>query len=566
VTTGIPAPQIRVDHASAQGARPSNEDFVGYCVAEGSDAARRGHVVAIADGMGGARGGRTAAEVAIHSLLDGYYSLPETHGVHRNAARAVETINGWLHAQGRADPDLAGAATTLTALVLTGRTAHVLHVGDTRAYHLSGGRLLQLTEDHTHGPGELRHVLYRAVGLEASMRLDHATIALREQDRLLLCSDGVHSVLGAARLQSLLERRGSPGEDARLIVDAALEAGASDNSTAVVVDVVALPSASPGEVAALIADLPITQLPTPGTTVDGFAISERLTDGRYSAVFAAVDRRSGRKVAIKFPKGAVASEQTYALAFVREAWIAGCVRSPYVAECIEVPADRRTCLYTVMPFYEGETLEHRLSRPTRVSLDEGVQIALALTRAAAALHRARIVHRDIKPDNILLERTGGLKLLDLGVARLPQLEELPAANIPGTPSYMAPELFRGEPGNDASDQFALGVTIYRMFSRRYPYGEIEPFQQPRFGTPTPLTEYRSDLPAWLEHLVGRAVSVDPKRRFGDVLELELEIENARVHGTPAKSNRRSLYERNPLLFWKIVSFLLLLALVWSLAR
>ena len=90
---------------------------------------------------------------------------------------------------------------------MTGRSGHVLHVGDTRAYQLSGRRLIKLTEDHTHGPGDLRHVLYRAVGLEASLRLDHANVMLRAQDRFLLCSDGVHNALSTARLATLLERR-----------------------------------------------------------------------------------------------------------------------------------------------------------------------------------------------------------------------------------------------------------------------------------------------------------------------------------------------------------------------
>ena len=566
MTTEIPAQQIRVGYASEPGAKPSNEDFVGYCVADGPDALRRGHVVAIADGMGGARGGRTAAEVTIHSLLDGYYSLPETLGVQRNAAHALETVNGWLHKQGRTDPQLEGAATTLTALIVTGRTAHVLHVGDTRAYQMSGGRLVKLTEDHTHGPGDLQHVLYRAVGLEETLRLDHTTLTLRAQDRFLLCSDGVHATLNTARLAALLDRRGLPSDDARHVVEAALAAGAGDNATAVVVDVVAPPSASAVEVASLMKDLPVAPLPAPGATVDGFLIEELLSDGRYSAVFAAADRRSGRRVAMKFPKPAVTSDRTNTLSFAREAWISGSVRSPYVAECIEVAADRRTCLYTVMPFYVGETLEARLNRPERISLDEGIRIALGLTRAVSALHRAGIVHRDIKPDNVLLEQAGTLKLLDLGVAGLPQLEEFPAADMPGTPSYMAPELFRGQPGNEASDQFAIGVTLYRMFSRRYPYGEIEPLQQPRFGALTPLAELRPDLPAWVDHLVGRAISVESRRRYADVLELSMEIENAAAHGAPAKLPRKALYDRNPLLFWKVVAALLLLALIWSLAR
>ena len=566
MAAGTTAPEIQVGYASAQGQRPANEDFVGYCIAEGSDAARRGHVVAIADGMSTAKGGRMAAEMAVHSLLDGFYSLPETHGPQRNASRAIETINSWIHRQGRGDPQLEGAATTLTTIVLHGRTAHILHVGDARAFHLSGGRIIQLTEDHTHRPGDLNRVLYRAVGLEAAVRVDHVAIPVRVQDRFLLCSDGVHSVVSTARLAMLLARRGAPAEDAQLIVDAAREAGSIDNSTAVIVDVVALPSASPDELSKMITQLPIAALPAIGTTVDGMYIEDQVSDSRRTAVYAAVDRRSGRKLAVKFPKPAVASERTYVLAFIRQMWIASNVRSPYVAACIDDSPDRRSCLYTAMPFYEGETLEQRLSGSALISLNEGLRIGLGLVRGAAALHRAGIVHRNIKPAKILLEHNGGLKLLDLSFARLPWLEEFSADELPSTPAFMAPELFRGQTANEASDQFAIGVTLFRMFSRRYPYGEIKALQQPRFGTPASLIEYRPDLPVWVDDFVRRAVSADPKKRFADVLELGAELERAAAHGSFAKPARVSLYERNPLLFWKVVSFALLLGLIWSLAR
>ena len=122
-----------------------------------------------------------------------------------------------------------------------------------------------------------------------------------------------------------------------------------------------------------------------------------------------------------------------------------------------------------------------------VPLAAGLEIALKLTKAVAALHRAGIIHRDIKPENIMLETDGGLKLIDLGVARLRQFDEGESLEVPGTRSYMAPELFTGTPADESSDIFALGVTIYRMFTGgAYPYGEVEAFAQPRLGKATPL--------------------------------------------------------------------------------
>jgi serine/threonine protein kinase len=189
-----------------------------------------------------------------------------------------------------------------------------------------------------------------------------------------------------------------------------------------------------------------------------------------------------------------------------------------------------------------------------------------MTKALASLHRAGIVHRDVKPDNVILEANGGLKLIDLGVARLRQFEEPESIETPGTRSYMAPELFAGAPAEESSDIFALGVTIYRMFSGgAYPYGEIEAFAQPRFGRPTPLGKHRPDLPAWLDHCLARALAVDRRDRYADAVEFAFELEHGSMRAVPQSIARPSLYERNPVAFWQIVSVVLLVALLIALA-
>jgi len=179
----------------------------------------------------------------------------------------------------------------------------------------------------------------------------------------------------------------------------------------------------------------------------------------------------------------------------------------------------------------------------------------------------RIIHRDIKPENVLLESgNSGLKLIDLGAARLPATEETGSVDIPGTPSYMAPELFNGAAGDERSDVYALGVTLYRAFSGQYPYGEVEAFSHPRFNRRTPLSRHRPDLPAWLDAALARALAVKPEERHGDALELALELEHNLAQGPVALiAPRLSLYERNPLRFWQITSLLLLIALIVVLA-
>ena len=455
---------------------------------------RRDIVAAIADGIGGHKGGRVAAETAVRGFLDGFCDLPETMEVRRAAATVLNSLNGWIYSQGRRDAKLTGMGCTFTALVLRGRIAHVLHVGDTRAYRLRNDRLTLLTTDHVReGPSGRSNILNRALGVEAEVRLDYAAQPVALHDRFLLCSDGVHGYLTPDAITDILRERSASEDSARALVNAALEAGSTDNCTALVVDVVDLPTADSADVGADIMQLPLIPTPIDGQTVDGFVLKVLMSEGRYTRLFGAFDEVDGGEVALKFPKPQVAAVATYHAAFVREAWVGARVNSPWVGRIMTLPPGRQTCLYTVMPLYHGELLSTRLARRPLVGLEEGRNIAIKLARGIAALHRAGIIHRDIKPDNIILESEGSLKLIDLGVVRVPGLEDFPPEDIPGTVAYMAPEMFAGEPGNEATDIYALGVTMFRAFTGEYPYGNLDAVSPPRRTRPIPLAELRPDL-------------------------------------------------------------------------
>lgn len=545
--------------ASRRGRREDNQDYAGIAQPSPQDLACRGVVAAIADGMGGAKGGRVAAELCVRSFMDAFYSLAETLSIEQLLDRSLDAANRWIHAMGKRDPNLAHMATTFSALVLRGRRAHLVHVGDSRIYRLRGERLERLTTDHTLNGPELDHILYRAVGLEPLLRTDYAVHPLEIHDRFLLCSDGLHGALKHTEITRILLERAAPQSSADALADLALQRGGSDNITALVVDVIGLPRIDRQSLREIIESLPIAELPEAGDTVDDFQLEERLSSGRYSALFRAVDQRSGNPVVIKFPHPRVASERQYHDAFVRESWIGGRVKSPWVAEILEQPPERQSRLYSVMPYYRGITLERYLRRNARIGLEPGIDIALKLCKAVHALHRQHIVHRDVKPDNILLTEGGGLKLLDLGIARVPAWDEDPTDPLPGTASYMASELFQGERGSVASDVFALGVTLYRLFSGgAYPYGEIEPFSTPRFGKPKPLTSRRPDLPVWLDAALARAVAVEPGERYADAIELAFELESGLSKGGGKRLSVRPvpLYQRNPVLFWQLTALLL----------
>lgn len=558
---------VDVGQHSLPGARERNEDFAACYLGTPAERLATGVIAVLSDGMGGARGGRVAAELAVRGFIDAALGQPATRGVARNGARAVDAVNRWVNSLGRTDPELNGMACTLSALVLCGRRAHVLHVGDSRVYRLRDDKLSLLTRDHTLGAPGTTHALTRAVGAQDIVRADHTADTARVHDRYLLCSDGVHGALSRQQILATLCRRAAPQETAQQLVAEAAATPDADNATAVVIDVLALPASQYADLELAFGDRPLRHPPAAGEVIDEYALDEMLGDGPYTRVFRATDRVDGRTVILKFPKPRPGLDDVLRTALLRETWIASQVRSPFVTEALEPPAERRTCLYGVMPCYAGETLERRLLRKPALTLGDGLDVAIKLAKAVAALHRAGIVHRDVKPENVILQPGGGLKLIDLGVARLPQREDTELANSPGTPSYMAPELFTGATASEASDLYALGVTVYRAFAGgAYPYGEIAPFSQPRFTKLTPLSRHRPDLPAWLDHVLARALAVDPQARFADVVEFAFELEHGADRARPLSVAPTPLYERNPARFWQIVSALLLIALLVSLAK
>ncbi|MDI3514812.1 MAG: hypothetical protein PWP40_2041 [Rhodocyclaceae bacterium] len=581
--------QVSLGHASQQGPRPRNEDFVGAATPEGEELAAKGVLLAVADGVGGHAHGREAAEQTVRSLLADYYATPQTWGVDKSIDTVLGAVNRWLLGQSAKSRDYAGMATTLTAVVLRGRRHHVAHVGDSRAYRWRDGALLRLTEDHTWAHPEFDNVLRRAIGLEARLLVDHDDGELAVGDCFVLVTDGVWATLGDAGIAAVMAAQaggrggGHGGSDAidqahaadhaeggagaqaaaDALVLGAIRRGTADNATALVARIDALP---PDTLRDRLADSRRLSLPPrlkPGQVLDGLRIEELLHESRVTLLYRVTRLADGAALVLKtlLPD----ADDEAASALVREEWLARRVPGrgfPRVCEHAQ-----RDHLYYLMSWHEGETLKAALGRGHRYAPHELVGIGCALLGRVAALHRLGIVHRDIKPDNVHVDRGGELRLLDLGVAAA-DAEDLAEINNPGTPSYMAPELVAGSPASESSDLYACGVTLYELLTRKYPYGEIEPFQRPHFGAPVSPVRYRPDTPAWLEAVLLKACAREQKDRFETAEEFLLALE--RGASRPLATRRHvPLVERNPRLALKLLagaSLLLNLVLLFLLSR
>jgi serine/threonine protein kinase len=215
--------------------------------------------------------------------------------------------------------------------------------------------------------------------------------------------------------------------------------------------------------------------------------------------------------------------------------------------------------------YSGSTLAELHERVATLPLAQWLDLAERLLRAIGILHRRQILHRDIKPENLLLGDDGELRLLDFGLAYCPGLSEDQACALPGTPSYIAPEAFRGDPPTPQQDLYAVGVTLYYLLTGHYPYGEIEAFQRPRFGVPVSASRYRPDLPEWIAQSLERAVAATPDQRFETAEEWLLLLEQGERRSLSVRP--RPLLEREPLKVWRtlaLVSLLMNLVLLFLL--
>lgn len=521
------------------------------------DLSNKGFIAALADGVSGNEGGREAAEYTVRGLLSDFYATPDTWPITQSLDRVLKAVNSWVQQQGSIRRELAGMATTLTTLVLRGHFYYFAHVGDSRLYLLRDKTLIRLTSDHVWERPEMQHVLTRAVGLDKHLTLDHGMGDIRPGDVFLLASDGVWDALKEHELHAMLQEH--VNKDSQLcatqLVASALQAGGQDNASAMVMQVKALPEKDWRDTLSSSHHLPLPPKLKPGQSIDGYTVESILHASVSTLVYRVFDPQEpyGVPLVLKTLQPERANDARERTAFAYEEWLAKRAVARFFPQV--VPPKQRNYLYYLATWHAGHTLQQRFDAGHHFTVPEVLALGENLVRAVAALHRRSIIHRDIKPANIHMGDDGQLRILDLGVAQSGrELESEPSAPQAGTPSFLAPEQFANATASAQTDLYALGVTLYFLLTRHYPYGEIEPFQHPRFGEPVSPARYRPDLPQWLERILLKAVARDPGMRFETAEECLLALERGGalpLNAPPATP----LIERDPHAVWRAVALI-----------
>lgn len=568
--------KIALGQHSQAGRKQINQDFHGACVPDEPQLIAKGIAVALADGVSSSNVSQVASEATVKSFLDDYYCTSAAWSVRQSAQRVLMAINSWLYAQTRQsqyryDQDR-GYVCTLSAVVIKSTTAHIFHVGDSRIYRLRAGALEQLTEDHRVWVSQDKSYLSRALGVNPQLEIDYRAVGVELGDVFMLATDGIHEHVDA---RSFVRTLSDPEADldvvATALVAEAYEHGSDDNLTLQLVRVEEVPEAAMTEVHHQLSELPLPPELAPRMDFDGFKIVRDIRISGRSHVYLALDVAGeiATPVVIKTPSVDLRNDPTYLERFLLEDWIARRIDSPHVVRACE-PRRRRNYLYTVTEFIDGQTLTQWMIDNPKPKLASVRAIVEQIAKGLQAFHRLEMLHQDLRPENVMIDATGTVKIVDFGSTRVAGIVESAASvqNLPqGTAQYTAPEYFLGDGGTSRSDLFSLGVIAYQMLSGRLPFGaEVAKArtkaEQRRLSYRSLLDDER-DIPAWFDETLRKATQPNPDKRYAELSEFVYDLSHP--NEAYLRRTRQPLLERNPLLFWKTLSALLLIVIVWLLA-
>jgi serine/threonine protein phosphatase PrpC len=556
---------ISVGQYSDKGRKETNQDFHGVYVPKEPQLSSKGIAIALADGISSSDVSQIASQAAVTGFLEDYYCTTDAWSVKKSVQRVLLASNSWLYSQTRQsrysyDKDR-GYVCTLSAMVLKSTTAHIFHVGDTRIYRLRGQDLEQLTNDHRLWVSQDKSYLSRAMGIDSHLEIDYQTLSVAKGDVFLFATDGVYEYANPRHIVHAINDSDNLDATAKEIVDEAFQQGSTDNLTVQIVRVENLPVQDANELYQSLTELPFPPLLDARMQFDGYTIVREIHASSRSHIYLAVDNETNSQVVIKTPSIDLRGDPAYLERFLMEDWVARRLNNAHVLK--PCPLTRKhNFLYTTTEFIEGQTLTQWMRDNPKSDMESVRRIVEQTANGLRAFHRLEMLHQDLRPDNIMIDNTGMVKIIDFGstqVAGLMEINSLIAQhNILGTAQYTAPEYFIGEHGSSRSDMFSLGVITYQLLTGKLPYGtEVAKCKtkkaQQNLSYDSMLYEHR-EIPAWVDDAIKKAVHPNPYKRYEDLSEFIFDLR----HPNKAFLNktRPPLLERNPVAFWQSVSFIL----------
>jgi tetratricopeptide (TPR) repeat protein len=265
---------------------------------------------------------------------------------------------------------------------------------------------------------------------------------------------------------------------------------------------------------------------SPGTMISHYRIIKKIGEGGMGVVYKAEDTKLDRTVALKFLPPHLLCDTEARARFEHEAKAASALNHPGIATIHEIDEADGQC-FIAMEYLEGGSLKARMEKP--LSLTEILALAIQIGEGLDAAHQSGVVHRDIKPDNIMLTRRGTAKIMDFGLAKLRGVTRLTRTGTTlGTLRYMSPEQIQGKEVDQRSDIFSFGVVLYELVTGNLPFkGEYEEavFYSILNETPDPLARYRSDVPEGLQRIVDRALAKDISERYQHADDMVAELKH-----------------------------------------
>ena len=284
-----------------------------------------------------------------------------------------------------------------------------------------------------------------------------------------------------------------------------------------------------------------------------YQINRKLGEGGMSYVYQAQDMVTGESVAVKILIPRLSRDPASVERLRREATIATRLNHPNVCQILRMGETSERLIYLVMPYLEGEPLSEHEARRGPFPVAEGIPLLIQVCQGLAHAHELQIIHRDLKPENVMLvpdpEAPNGFRavVMDFGLAKErragPDVVKLTATGIVlGTPEFMSPEQIRGKPLDGRSDVYALAILAFELFTGQLPFtgkSAQETMIARLRGAPLPLRAIRGELPAKLEAVISKSLSVNPGDRYGSMAELAHALESSTSSGVLGRLFRRS---------------------------